>query len=403
MTTNRLRGTATIHAHSTQLLERFSLDLMRLRVSRVRISGQSAARFSQTPRKLVISPAHALAADTDFVVVIDYAGAPGPVRSRWGALGWEELSDGALVAAQPSGAPTWFPANDRVDDKAAYGIRVRTDQAYTVVANGVLVDRRVASGLGHWHYEQAEPTASYLATVQIGRYERHGTDWDGIPGVIAYPRLIEGRVMDDLAAVDDMMALFQERFGPYPFESYTVVVTSDELEIPLEAQALAIFGSNHLDGHGLSERLVAHELAHQWFGNSVGLSAWKDIWLNEGFACYAEWIWSEHSGGMSAAGWAQQFRRQLSTQPRDIVVGDPGPASMFDDRVYKRGALTLHALRTVIGDVAFFEVLRAWTDRHRFGTATTDEFRALAGEISGQPLDRLFRSWLFELPLPRLP
>ena len=180
-------------------------------------------------------------------------------------------------------------------------------------------------------------------------------------------------------------------------------MTDDALEIPLEAQGLAIFGSNHVDGFGGSERLVAHELAHQWFGNSVGLASWKDIWLNEGFACYAEWLWSEHSGRMSAADWARQFRRQLAAQPRDLIVGDPGPASMFDDRIYKRGALTLHALRTVIGDAAFFDLLRVWTARHRFGTVTTQDFRALATELSGQSLDRLFQSWLFETSLPRLP
>ena len=403
VTTNRLRGTATIHARSTQVLERFSLDLAKLRVSRVRIEGQRGARFTQTPRKVVISPAVALPADQDFVVVIDYAGAPSPIRTRWGALGWEELTDGVIVAAQPSGAPTWFPSNDRVDDKAAYGIRISADQAYTVIGNGTLVEYHVASGLGHWHYEQAQPTATYLATVQIGRYERRTTEWSGVPGVIAYPRSIEGRTMSDLATLDGMMALFQERFGPYPFDSYTVVVTDDALEIPLEAQGLAIFGSNHVDGFGGSERLVAHELAHQWFGNSVGLASWKDIWLNEGFACYAEWLWSEHSGRMSAADWARQFRRQLAAQPRDLIVGNPGPASMFDDRIYKRGALTLHALRTVIGDAAFFDLLRVWTARHRFGTVTTQDFRALATELSGQSLDRLFESWLFETSLPRLP
>ncbi|MEO8095367.1 MAG: M1 family aminopeptidase, partial [Pseudolysinimonas sp.] len=200
-----------------------------------------------------------------------------------------------------------------------------------------------------------------------------------------------------------MMALYQRLFGPYPFDGYTVVITPDVLEIPLEAQALAIFGANHADGAGGSERLVAHELAHQWFGNSVGLAAWKHIWLNEGFACYAEWLWSEHRGGMSADGLARQFRRDLSGRPVDIRVGDPGPALMFDDRVYKRGALTLHALRRTIGDDAFFELLGEWTTVHRYSVATTDDFRALAATKSPTPLDALFESWLFTEPLPRLP
>jgi aminopeptidase N len=403
ISTNRLHGVATIQARSTQELTRFSLDLAKLRVTRVRIEGRRATRFVQTARKVTITAQSAIADGDDFTVIVEYVGAPGTIRSRWGAVGWEELNDGVLVAAQPSGAPTWFPCNDRVDHKAEYGIRFRTDQAYTVVANGTLVDHHVASGQGHWHYEQAQPTASYLATLQIGRYERATPTFDGVPGVIAYPREIELHVMADFGRLDGMMALFQDRFGPYPFESYTVVVTDDVLEIPLEAQALAIFGSNHADGFGGSERLIAHELAHQWFGNSVGLSAWKDIWLNEGFACYSEWLWSEQAGGITADAWARQYRRRLSSLPQDIVLGDPGAPLMFDDRIYKRGALTLHALRRTIGDAPFFDLLRAWTSTHRFGTATTDDFRRLAEEIGGVPLDALFRRWLFETSLPRLP
>ncbi|CAN5287942.1 M1 family metallopeptidase [soil metagenome] len=401
--TNRLDGVAMITATSTQVLERFSLDLSRLRVSRVRIEGQRGARFTQTTHKLTITPARPLPAGAAFTVVIDYAGSPMPRASRWGTVGWEELADGVIVAAQPSGAPTWFPCNDVVSDKAGYSIRVSTDPAYTVICNGVLEEHRVISGQGVWRYQQLQPTATYLATVQIGRYATTAADWDGVPGVLAYPKVIEARVFADFGRLGQMMALFQRLFGEYPFDGYAIVVTPDVLEIPLEAQALAIFGSNHADGDGGSERLVAHELAHQWFGNSVGLAGWKHIWLNEGFACYSEWLWSEERGGMSADGLARQFRRDLSGRALDITVGDPGPDLMFDDRVYKRGALTLHALRRTIGDEAFFGLLAAWVREHRYGTVTTDDFRALAGTFSDKPLDRLFDGWLFSTSLPRLP
>lgn len=403
LVTNRLEGTATIHAVSTQVLARFSLDLSRLRVSRARVQGQRGTRFSQTTHKLVIVPGTAIAADTPFTVVIDYAGAPAPRSSKWGAVGWEELDDGVLVAAQPSGAPTWFPCNDHVADKARYSIRFATDQAYAVVCNGVLAEHRNTAGQGHWRYEQDEPTATYLATVQIGRYVRTATTWNEIAGVLAYPKSIESRVLTDFEPLGAMMSLFESRFGPYPFDSYTIVVTADDLEIPLEAQSLAIFGANHVDGHRVAERLVAHELAHQWFGNSVGLGAWKDIWLNEGFACYSEWLWSEHSGGPSADTLARQFRRQLSGQSLDIVLGDPSAALMFDDRVYKRGALTLHAVRRTIGDGPFFDLLRAWTGQYRYATVSTAQFRALAAAFSTIPLDALFDGWLVGTALPRLP
>jgi aminopeptidase N len=397
--TNRLDGVATIEATATQQLSRFSLDLAHLRASKVRIAGRRGVRFTQTPRKLMIEPGTAIEPGERFTITVEYGGAPVPRSSAWGTVGWEELADGVIVASQPSGAPSWFPCNDHVADKASFSIRVATDAAYTVVCNGTLAEHRVAAGRGHWRFEQPEPTATYLATVQIGRYVSAERPW----GALHYPRAREAAVAADFAAVGDMMALFERDFGPYPFERYAVVVTDDVLEIPLEAQSLAIFGSNHADGHGVAERLVAHELAHQWFGNSVGLAAWQHIWLNEGFAAYAEWVWSEHRGGPSADDLARQFRRSLALRPRDLLVGDPGPALMFDDRVYKRGALTLHALRGTIGDDAFFDVLRDWTAQHRHGVATTDDFRELAERRSGADLAALFDAWLFRPSLPRLP
>ena len=400
--TNRLDGTAVITATSTRALPKLTLDLSRLQVGKVRLQGARSVRFSQTANKLTVIPASPIAAGTTFVLTVEYSGAPVPRPSPWGPVGWEELEDGVLVAAQPTGAPSWFPCNDDVADKASYSIRVAAEQAYTVVCNGVLAEHRVAAGRGHWHYVQEEPTATYLATLQIGRYALRATTFGTVPGVLAFPPALDARVTADFAAVGAMMTAFERMFGPYPFGGYTVVVTHDDLEIPLESQALATFGANHADGHGGSERLVAHELAHQWFGNSVGLASWKDIWLNEGFACYAEWLWSESKGGPSADTCARQFRRSLVSQPTDLVLGDPGPALMFDDRVYKRGALTLHALRLVLGDEGFFDLLRAWTSLHRFGTVSTEDFRALAATFTARPLDALFEAWLFGAAVPRL-
>jgi len=209
-------------------------------------------------------------------------------------------------------------------------------------------------------------------------------------------------VLADFAPLSRMLDCFQERFGPYPFPSYTVVVTEDPLEIPLEAQAMATFGASHVDGRGGSERLIAHELAHQWFGNSVGLAGWRDIWLNEGFACYAEWIWSEASGGPSANTLARTHHALLRVKPHDLVLGDPGPDAMFDDRVYKRGACTLHALRKRIGDDRFFDLLRAWCAANRFGTVDSTMFEALATEYAEEPLGEFFDAWLRETRLPSL-
>ena len=402
VTTNRLDATATIRARAAVDLPVVVLDLVHLKAKRVRLDGQKRVRFGQTATHLRISPTTPIPAGTEFTVEVAYDGSPAPRRTRWGTLGWEELTDGSIVAAQPSGAPTWFPCNDRPSDKAAYGIRVTTEQAYTVAATGEPVGHSVAAGRGTWVFERSEPTATYLAAVQIGRYtvERRRTadvDWS-----IAYPPALARRVLHDFEPVGRMLESFQELFGPYPFPSYAVVVTEDPLEIPLESQAMATFGSTHADGHGGSERLIAHELAHQWFGNSVGLASWGDIWLNEGFACYAEWLWSEASGGLSAAVHARAHHARLRLAPKDLLLGDPGPDAMFDDRVYKRGACLLHALRRRTGDQRFFELLREWTRLHRFGTVRSADFEELAQQYSEEPLAGFFDAWLRQTALPSL-
>ncbi|MEV8215448.1 M1 family metallopeptidase [Leifsonia sp. NPDC077715] len=400
--TNRLDATAVIRARAAVDLAAVVLDLVHLKAKRVRFDGNKRVRFSQNATHLRITPPAVLPAGTEFTVEVAYDGSPAPRRTRWGTLGWEELTDGAIVAAQPSGAPTWFPCNDRPSDKAAYRIRVATEQAYTVVATGEPTAHSVSGGRGTWTFDRPEPTATYLAAVQIGRYTLERRHTDGVDWAVAYPPALARQVLHDFEPVGRMLEVFQRRFGPYPFPSYTVVVTEDPLEIPLESQAMATFGSAHADGRGGSERLIAHELAHQWFGNSVGLASWRDIWLNEGFACYAEWLWSEASGGLSAATHARAHHARLRLAPKDLLLGDPGPDDMFDDRVYKRGACLLHALRNRIGDERFFELLHAWTRNHRFGTVTSADFEALAGAFSDEPLHAFFDAWLRETRLPSL-
>ena len=200
-----------------------------------------------------------------------------------------------------------------------------------------------------------------------------------------------------------MIAVFERRFGPYPSAGYAVVVTADELEIPLEAQGLAVFGSNHIDGARRSERLVAHELAHQWFGNSVGSARWQRHLANEGFACYAEWIWSEESGAVRADALAEQHRARSPTSPRTSSSATPARL-MFDDRVYKRGALTLHALRLTIGDDGVLRpAARLDGTARRTAPSSTAEFIELAEARTGLALHPLFDAWLHAKALPALP
>ncbi|MEV8173714.1 M1 family metallopeptidase [Microbacterium sp. NPDC079176] len=402
VTTNRIAGTATIRLQMQESAKHVSFDLVGLKVTKVRVVGDRAASFRQDDRRLKVVFGGERASGQELTVAVEYSGSPSPRRTRWGLLGWEELEDGVLVASQPTGAPTWFPCNDLPSDKATYRLEFTADPEYTVVSGGAAT-RSTQRGRTRWIFEQPVPTATYLMTVQIGQYDDDRVALGTTPGRLFHPRALAGRVRSDFAPLPHMMETFVEAFGTYPYESYKVVITPDDLEIPLEAQGMAIFGANHVDGAGGSERLIAHELAHQWFGNSVGVARWRDIWLNEGFACYAEWLWSEASGASTAHENALAHHAALRGLAQDLLLSDPGPNDMFDDRVYKRGALTLHALRLTLGDERFFALTREWTARFARLAVTSDDFLGLVGEVADDQARTLVRTWIDELPLPALP
>jgi aminopeptidase N len=398
---NHLSGRAVLTATCRTPTDRISLDLYRFIVSKVSLDGRPA-HFTHRGGRLVVRTPGTLLPGQRFSVSVAYRGRPAPVHGAHGEVGWEELSDGVIVASQPDGAPSWFPCNDRPANKATYRIEVVTATAYQVTVNGTLLEHRRGASRTTWVYEMREPMATYLATVQVGRYAEHVLAHEPVRIAAVHPPSKTREVQVALRRQPEMMAAFVGLFGPYPFGEYSVVVTDDELEIPLEAQGLATFGSNHMDPGWKAQRLLAHELAHQWFGNSLTLRAWRDIWLHEGFACYSEWLWSELSGGRPASAHAAEHWNRLAHLPQDLLLTDPGPDLMFDDRVYKRGALALHALRVGAGDELFFGMLRSWVSRNAYRSVTTGDFIAHVQRSGGLPIARLLDPWLFTKPLPPL-
>jgi len=411
--TNHLIGTATLTLRALEDLREVALDLFGLHAGKVTVDGKPPARYLHRDAKLVVKLREPRTAGAEFVVRVPYAGKPRPAPGIDGRAGWEELTDGVLVGSQPHGASSWFPCNDRLDDKAGYRVSITVPAEYYAAGNGVLTSTRTRAGRTTYVYDQAEPTSSYLACVQIGRYTVTPVKVPGnssragsvaVPVEIVHPPRVKVGKGTAFARQGEMVATFTDLFGTYPFQVYRAVIAEDDLEIPLEAQGLSSFGANHVPAGWENERLVAHELSHQWFGNAVTAAHWRDIWLHEGFACYSEWLWSERSGGKPASEHARQHWNRLSKLPQDLLLADPGPTLMFDDRVYKRGALALHALRRTIRDAAFFDLLRAWTAKHAHGTVTTAQFREHAERFgAGHDLSALFDAWLTRTRLPPLP
>jgi aminopeptidase N len=197
--------------------------------------------------------------------------------------------------------------------------------------------------------------------------------------------------------VPEMIKLFAKLFGPYPFASLGNTVFADSsLNAALETQGMIGY-----DSSAVNERTIAHEIAHQWFGDSVSLARWQDIWLNEGFARYAEILWAEAAHGPDAGKAALQ--RQIAgfatvsrtADGKGVLIGDPGADHLFTEVVYAGGAVLLSELRERLGDETFFRLLQEWAKRYRYSTATTEDFIALAEEVSGEDLDAFFTDWLY--------
>jgi aminopeptidase N len=413
--TDRLDGEAAIRARATQALCSFHLDLVGLEVTEVSVDHRPAT-WTRDGQELIVTPRRPLRDGQRFTVEVTYGGVPVTFEIPGFGLpaGFMATTDGAIVAGQPESATAWFPVNDHPLDKASYAFDVTVPAGVEVVANGFLRGERTRNGWTTWRWVAREPMASYLATIDIGAWDV--TTWrtgDGLPVYDAVDSAITGglraEIDSSLSRQDEVIALLSDAFGPYPFRTAGGIVDDhDDLFFALETQTRSVYSKYFwLDQNGNpvnGDSVVAHEMAHQWFGDDLAVARWQDIWLNEGFATYAEWLWAEYEGQATPD---ESFQATYDAFPADdpfwsVTIGDPGVTDLFADPVYFRGAMTLHALRQAVGDDAFWEIVRTWAAEHHGGNVTTEQFIALAEETSGQQLDDLFTTWLFTPSRPEL-
>jgi aminopeptidase N len=382
----------------------FNLDFQGFDIQSIVVADQPAT-YRRTAHELTITPAMPIRHVATFTTTIAYAGVPQTIIPEAVpiAIGWSRYADGVFVVSEPSGAAAWYPANDHPRDKATYTFRITVAKPYVVAANGLLRDTIDNGDTRTYIWLASDPLASYLATVNIGRFVGQIEQGpNGLPIRNFFPPDVAANARMVFAPTAAMIDYFDDLFGPYPFEAYGVAVADQDLGFALETQTLSVFGRDLAGAPPeQAESTVAHELAHQWFGDSVSVANWQDIWLNEGFATYAEWLWQEHDDGPQArdASVEQTYRFVEGAPP----PGRPPPNNLFNGGVYGRGALTLHALRLRIGDEAFFDTLRSYTERYRYGNASSADFIAVAEEISGQDLDAFFDAWLYQAALPEIP
>jgi aminopeptidase N len=401
--TDRLDGRVIIMAQATQDLSRFNLDLQGMEVSSVEVNGR-AATYTRDGQEVFITPATGLRKGRPFVVAVRYGGVPEPLGGPivFGQpYGFLPTDDGAFVATVPNAASTWFPCNDHPSDKALYQIKVNVPEGLFVAANGKLLGETTAGGRSTYLWAEASPMAPSSVTATIGQFNvQRGATPSGIPNLVAIdPRFpIEPGMPDLFTKTSEVVEYFSEVFGPYPFQTTGGILDYfPDAGISLETQSRPLYTV-------LAEATISHELAHMWYAASVGPRWWSDVWLNEGFATYAQWMWFERIGIRSLHDSLLRFYDRFPADDPfwQITVADPGRDTMFHPAVYLRGAMTLQVLRERIGDTAFLNLLRTWYATYRDSNATTAQFVAMANTIAGQDVTDLLHTWLYTTGKPAL-
>jgi aminopeptidase N len=391
-----LRGHTAVSAVATEHLTSFDLDLM-LTPDSVTVDGKRARFAKSGPHELVVTPASPIPSGRRFVARVSYHGVPKRL-SYGGEKPFFAEKDEALAVNQPHIAPWWFPVNDHPRDKATYDVTVAVPRGNQVIGNGTLVSRRTTGAWTAYHWRMKQPMASYLAFFAAGRYRVESGVSHGLPWTVAVSKWFGPQAQVQqlrlMKASPGIVRWLSTQFGRYPFDSTGGVVTSLNTGFALENQSRPTYpflGNGH-EAH----TTVVHELAHQWFGDDVSVQRWSDIWLNEGFATWAEWRYDETHGRTGAAARLQQ---QYSSHPASdpfwrLRIADPGHKRLFDVPVYDRGAMTVQALRNRIGTTDLLRVLRSWAAQHARSTGTVQEFEALAARVSGQDLGGFFDAWV---------
>ncbi|MFI8828094.1 M1 family metallopeptidase [Streptomyces sp. NPDC053431] len=391
--TGRLDGRAEITAKATQDLSAFNLDFVGLTVRGATVDGRPAA-VNRAGNELTLRPRAEIEDGAEFRATVTYDGVPQKITDSDGSEeGWLKTADGALALGEPTGSTAWFPGNHHPSDKATYDIAVTVPAGVKAFSNGVLSsEKKTADGRGTSVWHVAEPMASYLATLAIGRFDTTTTTALGgkVPVVTAVDPVVAAGAAALRARIPELLEWETENFGPYPFAAAGAIVERDgDAGYALETQTRPVFPGSSFDTSTL-----VHEMAHQWYGDSVSPATWKDMWLNESFATYAEWLYAEDFEHTPAQ---KSFEKAFANDAAWAFppAEPPKAEDLFGTPVYQRGAMVLHRIRQEVGDDTFYEILAGWPAEHRHGNATTKDFTEYVESVAGRDLSGLWDVWLY--------
>jgi aminopeptidase N len=392
--TDTLEGTERLTFRSTATDDSFQLDFGEaLQVGAVTSAGRDVD-FAQDGKDLVVRMP--VKKDRRYEVVIEYSGTPEPVdvpvqRADFSQTGFTITDDHEVWTMQePWGAHSWYAVNDHPSDKALYDFTLSVPAPWTGIANGDLVSKDERDGLTVTRWHLAEPAASYLTTLAFGDYEQ--TDLTG-------PRGLPIRIFtpsDDPEAIDGpnmapaAVEWLEQYLGPYPFDTLGIVVV--ESDSGMETQTMITLGDTD---YTLSRPVVVHEIAHQWYGDTVTPNDWRDLWMNEGMAMYLQAMWEADQSGRPLDATMDDWAR--SDNDMREYAGPPGdydPDKWGDNNVYYSAALMWHELRQQVGDERFFDAVRGWPQSQENRSSDREALERFFEESTGEELSAFFDAWL---------
>ncbi|MEV3929824.1 M1 family metallopeptidase [Streptomyces sp. NPDC049944] len=409
--TKPLDAVTTIEARTTAALERINLDFARGAVRTVEVNGRTS-EFATAGEDLVVDAPAPLPAGSPLRITVRHTSDPTGDKANGG---WVPTADGLAMANQADAAHRVFPSNDHPADKAYFTFRVTAPKEFTVVAGGVPAGKRHHGGATTWSYRTEHPMATELAQVSIGRSTvLRRTGPNGLPVRDVVPAADREKLEPWLKKTPAQLDWMEKQVGPYPFETYGLLVADTETGFELETQTLSLFERSLFTGTGYPEwyvdSVMVHELAHQWFGNSVSPRSWSDLWLNEGHATWYEARYAEEHAKKplerrmrEAYARSDAWRAAGGPPARPDVPTPDHKISLFRPVVYDGSALILFALREEIGEAAFDRLERSWVRAYRDDSATTRQFTTLASSIAGRDLTAFFDGWLYGKKTPPMP
>lgn len=388
-------GTVGLDVSLTSDRAEITLDAAGPVVSQVTVDGVEATAVADGPELRITLPQPGNSGD-ELRIEVAYSEDVSPLTSAVGLPnGWFNTPGGSYVLNEPDGARTWLPCNDHPSDKASYTFTITVPAGVTAVANGALAEHRTEAGKEVWVWQEDRPMTTYLIQLLTGDYELvEGVGPHDLPLVSVVLRDDRAAMQQFLDVTPKMIEFFEQYFGRFPLDRYGIAMTDSFSGLAMETQERSLFSRDDFAGGHLGSTehmLLSHELAHQWFGDAVSPARWQDIWLNESFATYGEWMWSEDAGLRSVEEAAADglFGRSPGS------TADPGLDDMFGYNSYDGGAVVLHALRLTVGDPTFFEILQQWVADNNGKSRTTADFVALAQDVAGRSLTDFFDTWLF--------